>query len=433
MLKSLAISILLPISFVASATDIIIPSAQEYLGGKALCASYAKQIEFEKGFYTAVPVDYNNPQAGQLDIYSWFQGDYLPERPTLVYFTGGPGQATHWGQSALAGEYNLLLVDQRGIACSRPRTYKEYLTPSLYSSKNVALDLEEIRKSLKIEKWSVYGVSYGTIPATIYGSMFPSRTTSVILEGVAFDAETLWTHNRRKDIVKEVIDAQNVIVKNRLKNIEHFGANPSWFFSWAKDQLLTSEGRLGLSENLARLFDLKEFEDFVAMLQAQHGPQESYPRNELYLLNEVPYYMLACQEMGLLNFKTELTWGENGDIIPALRSDILKNCAKINARPQTLYSAINYPLAVPTFYFQGENDPATEAAGALNHYNKVAKGVKQFFLLTDGGHNPNLEILRADNLGQRDLILNAVNGVVSSEELVEQTNSELVGVKWLVK
>jgi proline iminopeptidase len=428
--KLLPLSVIFAISYAATAAEIIIPTVKEYLGGKALCDSYATQIQFEKGFYTKVPVDYSNPTAGQFEVYSWFQGDFLPERPTLVYFTGGPGQGTHWGQGALTGEYNLLLVDQRGIACSRPRTYKEYLDPAFYSSKNVALDLEEIRKSLKIEKWSIYGVSYGTIPATIYGSMFPAHTISIILEGVAFDAETLWKHNRRKDVIRDVINAQEAIVQHRLINIQQYEVDPVWFFSWAKDQLLMNEGRADLSDKLSRLSDTKEFEDFVAMLQSQYGPQESFPRNELYLLNEVPYYMLACQEMGVLDYETDITWGEDGVIVPSSNKDIISNCAKINAQSKSLYSATNYPLKVPTFYFQGENDSATEAQGAYNHFKLVAKGPKQLFLMSEGGHNPNLEILRNDVEAEKALFSYAINGDKVSKEDIEFLNTQLTTLKW---
>lgn len=427
--------ILLTLSFAAHAGSIKIPTPTEFLGGKALCSNAvnAPLIKHEQGFYTIVPVDYANPAAGQFDLYSWFQGGFDAKKPTLVYLTGGPGMGTHWGQGALMGEYNLLLVDQRGIACSRPRTYKDYLSPTFYSSKNIALDIEELRKSLKIEKWSVYGVSYGTMPATIYGSMFPERTTSVILEGVTFDAETLWKHDRRKDLILAEIKKQTIVIQNRIKNLQYFEVESAWFFSWAKDQMLMNEGRADLGEKLQGLADIKDFESFVKMLQESYGPPKvEYPRNELYLLNEVPYYMLACQEMGVLNYKSEIAYNSAGEIVEAFNPDIFQNCSKIKAMPKALYTALDYPLSVPTFYFQGENDSATEVQGSLNHYRKVAQGPKQFFLLSEGGHNPNLQILRDENVGEQGMMLNAVNGILSSDEVVEKANSEIVGMKWAV-
>ena len=44
--------------------------------------------------------------------------------------------------------------------------------------------MEEIRKAFGISQWSIYGVSYGTVPATMYGSKYRSNTKSVVLEGV---------------------------------------------------------------------------------------------------------------------------------------------------------------------------------------------------------------------------------------------------------
>lgn len=428
--KLLSLLLLTTSIHTASAESIYIPTAKEYLSGRAFCDSFGVQIQHENGFYTQAPIDYQNPTAGHFEIYSWFQDGFDANRPTVVYFTGGPGQGTHWGQGALTGNYNLLMVDQRGIACSRPLTYKDYLNPDFYSSKNVALDLEEIRKSLNINKWSVYGVSYGSIPATIYGSMFPERTRSVILEGVAFNAESLWKHNRRREIITEMIESQEVNVVSKLKSIASFGVDPVWFFTWAKDQLLMNAGRKELHYQLGRLSDEKEFEDFVDMLKSNYGPQEPTPRNELYVLNEVPYFMLTCQEMGALNFNSEITWGENGEIVESQNKDIVNNCAKLNAKPKTLYTAENFPLVVPTFYFQGENDPATEIQGSIDHYRIVARGMKQFFLLSEGGHNPNLEILRQDNVGQQEMMFNTLTGNITTEELIELTNSELTDVRW---
>lgn len=131
-----------------------------------------------------------------------------------------------------------------------------------------------------------------------------------------------------------------------------------------------------------------------------------------------------------MNYSSDLTWNERDEVVPKMSHDVYKNCTSLKAFPKSLYSATTYPVTVPTFYFQGENDGATEVGGALEHYRKVAKGKKQFFLLQSGGHNPNIEILKANNSGQKKLFQNAVNGILSSEKVIQETNGLLQGLKW---
>jgi pimeloyl-ACP methyl ester carboxylesterase len=45
-------------------------------------------------------------------------------------------------------------------------------------------DLEQVRAALGIERWNIYGVSYGTRVAQHYLRRYPERTRSVVLDGV---------------------------------------------------------------------------------------------------------------------------------------------------------------------------------------------------------------------------------------------------------
>jgi proline iminopeptidase len=411
-------------------SPVIIPKESEYLGGRALCEQNAAFIGHEKGNFTKVPVDYKKPEGESFELYTWFQEGFNPELPTIVYLTGGPGLTSHWGQPALSGDFNVLLVDQRGIACSRPLSYETYLSPEFYSSKNIALDIEEVRKSLKIDKWTVYGVSYGTIPATIYASLFPKETRSLIIEGVAFDSVTLSNYDHTSALIKNLLDSQDLIVQQRLKDIENEGIDPIWVFNWMKQILLMNTGKSDLDRQLALIKDDTKYPNFLEMLRSQNAPQEGYPRNELYLMNEVPFYMLKCRETEFLMTPSVLTWDESKNIVSIIEPEAEDNCESIKAKPSTLYDGRSYPVKVPVFYFQGENDSATEAKGAYKHYENVAQGSKQFFLLLDGGHNPHFQILRGDNSAQKAILMNSIEGKVSTEEEVEKANSGLSYVKW---
>ena len=57
---------------------------------------------------------------------------------------------------------------------------------SQYNSRVVARDVELLRHALKIEKWILYGVSYGTRYALTIARDFPDSVEAMILNGAIF-------------------------------------------------------------------------------------------------------------------------------------------------------------------------------------------------------------------------------------------------------
>ena len=156
-----------------------------YMSGKKFCSTYNKITSKEYGKYISVPMDYNDSKKGNLEIYAYTMSPFDSAKPTYIYIDGGPGQNTHGMMpDYLSGSYNELRFDQRGLGCSSPETWEQYTDATIYSSLNNIKDMDLIRKGYGIDQWSVYGVSYGTVPATMYGSKFPGQTRSVVLEGV---------------------------------------------------------------------------------------------------------------------------------------------------------------------------------------------------------------------------------------------------------
>jgi pimeloyl-ACP methyl ester carboxylesterase len=140
-----------------------------------------------------------------------------PRPDPLVLIAGGPGQSTVDMYLQLRGafeqarrERDVILVDQRGtgrsadgFGCSVPEDLSldtagaaklgEYIDqcvhelehdPRFYTTSVAVQDLERARAALGIERWNVYGVSYGTRVAQHYLRRFPERTRSVVLDGV---------------------------------------------------------------------------------------------------------------------------------------------------------------------------------------------------------------------------------------------------------
>jgi len=138
----------------------------------------------------------------------------------LVVIVGGPGQAASAMASMLSGRFaairqrrDLLLVDQRGtggsnrLACASgavndparllgpvftaeeistcARTLSASADLTAYTTRDAVRDLEEVRRALAVERWTLAAGSYGTKVAMEYARQYPGSTRALVLEGVA--------------------------------------------------------------------------------------------------------------------------------------------------------------------------------------------------------------------------------------------------------
>ena len=98
-----------------------------------------------------------------------------------VVLHGGPGA----GASAMHRKffdpeyYKIIIFDQRGSGRSKPFAEIQHNT-----TQDLINDMELLRQHLDIKKWLLFGGSWGSSLALIYGINFPERVTSFILRGV---------------------------------------------------------------------------------------------------------------------------------------------------------------------------------------------------------------------------------------------------------
>lgn len=99
----------------------------------------------------------------------------------VVFLHGGPGAGCepYHRQFFDPDVYRIVLFDQRGCGRSRPHA-------SLQDNTTAALvtDIETIRESLGIEKWLVFGGSWGSTLALVYAETHPERVHGLILRGI---------------------------------------------------------------------------------------------------------------------------------------------------------------------------------------------------------------------------------------------------------
>ncbi|HTJ22128.1 MAG TPA: alpha/beta hydrolase [Gemmatimonadaceae bacterium] len=138
----------------------------------------------------------------------------------ILFLHGGPGlpatradSYVEWALQPLRGTHDLVMVDMRGtggddrLVCDlyndhgRIQPYLEPMFPiarvracaarlaaradlTQYTTEIAAQDLDDVRAALHIERWSLFGGSYGTRLALAYMRLFPTRVGAAALLGV---------------------------------------------------------------------------------------------------------------------------------------------------------------------------------------------------------------------------------------------------------
>lgn len=104
-----------------------------------------------------------------------------PDGKPIVFLHGGPGgsiQVLH-RQYFDPLFYRIILFDQRGAGKSTPHACFEKNT-----TKDLIEDMEKLRKYLKIEKWGIFGGSWGSTLALLYAIHYPQNVVGLVLRGV---------------------------------------------------------------------------------------------------------------------------------------------------------------------------------------------------------------------------------------------------------
>ena len=128
--------------------------------------------------------EYQLPCGSLHNIYVEESGN--PNGQPIIFLHGGPGGGCGAKQRRFFDpkHYRIILFDQRGCGKSTPLgETKENTTEDLIS------DIETIRKHFNIEKWILFGGSWGSSLALAYGIKYPEYLTGLILRGVFLSRE----------------------------------------------------------------------------------------------------------------------------------------------------------------------------------------------------------------------------------------------------
>ena len=98
----------------------------------------------------------------------------------VIFIHGGPGSGCSENHRRYFNpeKYHIILFDQRGCNRSTPNGFVDN-----NSTEELLNDIDSIRKELNIDKWLLFGGSWGATLALLYAEQYPSHVSGIILRG----------------------------------------------------------------------------------------------------------------------------------------------------------------------------------------------------------------------------------------------------------
>jgi len=130
--------------------------------------------------------DFEPNETGYLDVGDghrlFWELSGNPNGKPVVFLHGGPGggSSPEHRRQFNPDKYKILVFDQRGCGKSTP-----YASLEANTTWDLVEDVEKLRTQVaKVEKWQVFGGSWGSTLAITYAETYPQRVTELVLRGI---------------------------------------------------------------------------------------------------------------------------------------------------------------------------------------------------------------------------------------------------------
>ncbi|MEV4114635.1 prolyl aminopeptidase [Nonomuraea sp. NPDC049695] len=131
------------------------------------------------------PYDHGHLDTGDGHLVYWEVCGNPSGKPALVVH-GGPGSGCTPGQRRWFDpeRYRIILFDQRNCGRSRPHASDPDADLSSNTTHHLVADMERLREHLGVNRWLLYGGSWGSTLMLAYAEAFPERVSEMVFAGV---------------------------------------------------------------------------------------------------------------------------------------------------------------------------------------------------------------------------------------------------------
>lgn len=217
-------------------------------------------------------------------------------KKAVVFLHGGPGGGIqpNYRRYFDPNEYHIVLFDQRGCGKSKPFAEIEENT-----TWDLVKDIEKLRIHLGIEKWSVFGGSWGSTLSLTYAQTHPESVDALFLRGIFMlrKKEIDWFYQEgaskifpdawEKYIAPIPVEERGDFVKAFYKRLtsENKDIRSEAAKAWSVWEASTS--KLIQSSELMDSFAGDEFADAFARIECHYFTNKGFFKDEDQLLKNI--------------------------------------------------------------------------------------------------------------------------------------------------
>src|SRR3982074_2739588 len=143
------------------------------------------------------PEDHGLLDVGDGKLVYWGGGGNPDGRAAIVVH-GGPGSGCGPGSRRYFDpeRYRVVLFDQRGCGRSSPHASDPDTDMHVNTTEHLLADMERLREHLRLERWLLYGGSWGSTLILAYAERHPERVSEIVIRGATTSkrSEIDWLH-----------------------------------------------------------------------------------------------------------------------------------------------------------------------------------------------------------------------------------------------
>lgn len=308
-------------------------------------------------------------------------------KPTIVVIPGGPGETSIGTSFSVPPGYGILYTDPRGVGCNLDVAGEDLnsLSDDFYTTQNIAEDILAAVRASGLDRYVLYGGSYGTMVATVAAGLAERgtgpRPEAVILSGVIGAAF------QKGGIFQGYLDTWEVWLTKLSANArDEFARGSPFGFSnldWGRAVSAMMIFGKTPSANALSLLEAVSPSAPPRVAGILKGFVQNFSARKALPGAERLYRAIACHEISesISGSAADTDFIlENGKLIPVVGH--ICDGLKLD-RP---YDSGDWQTSAPIYYFEGTLDPSTPMSQARDHFEKHHSTAQTFVKVLDGGH-----------------------------------------------